>query len=310
MNTKIILFYVLVLVMLMGIGSSPLRGNSQSKRCYRNILITNDNGIRDLQLLVELAKAVSTYSDNVVVVVSNEDKSGTSNQFSISDRGYIESDCVIADKKNRIWVYTADGFPADCVVLGAYGIFNEKGVLPDLVISGINGGANEGPNWFGSGTVGAARTAAFIGIPAIAVSGIHKSDPTAQKSVSAWVADFIKTEMVRTMKPLEYFAISVPRDLEKIKGAKVVERDVSIVGSIRASLVRENKSETKAGQKDYWTISIKRNKPKETVHKRDLYYYMKDYIVITPMTIDENNYSLQKQKDSLDTQLPAFKILK
>jgi len=310
MNIKKILFYVFVLVMIMGIGTSPLPGNPHEKPCYRNILITNDNGIKDLQLLVTLAKAVKKYSDNVVVVVSTENKSGTSNRITIDKRGYLTSDCVIADKKNRIWVYAVDGFPADCVILGALGIFNERGVLPDLVISGINGGANEGPSWFGSGTVGAARTAAFMGIPAIAVSGIHKSDKTAGKSVSAWVADFIKTEMVREMKHLEYYTVSVPRDLDKIKGAKVVERDVSIINSIRACLVRENKSETKAGQKDYWTISINRKDSNEITHKRDLYYYMKNYIVIVPMTIDENNYSIQKKKDSLDPQLPAFKILK
>jgi 5'-nucleotidase len=207
-------------------------------------------------------------------------------------------------------VYAVDGFSSDCVVLGALGIFNERKVLPDLVISGINGGANEGPSWFGSGTVGAARTAAFMGIPAIAVYSIHKSDTNAGKSVSTWVADFIKTDMVRKVKHFEYFTVSVPRDLEKIKGANVVERDVSIINSIRACLVRENKSETKAGQKDYWTISFKRKASNEINHKRALYYYMKNYIVIIPMTIDENNYRILKEKDSLETQLPAFKILK
>lgn len=310
MKIKKALFYSLTAIILMGFQTSTFLLNAEETSIYNNILITNDNGIEDLPLLVMLAKAVRKYSDNVVVVVANEDKSGTSNQITINKRGSIATECVIADPKNRIWVYSADGYPADCVILGAAGIFMERGSAPDLVISGINGGANEGPFWFGSGTVGAARTAAFVGIPAIAVSGIHKSDPIAQKSVSAWVAEFIKTDMVRSMKPPEYFTVSVPKDLKKIIGTKLVERDISISEMMLASLVRENKSPPKVGQKDNWTFSIKRNESYRMVHKRDLYYYMMGYIVIVPMTIDENNYRIQKKKESLDTQLPGFKILK
>ncbi len=303
-------FYLSIALLLMGAVSPLLGVNPGNETCYRNILITNDNGIKDLPLLVTLAKAVRKVADNVIVVVANQERSGTSNQITVSKRGFITSDCVMADPENHIWVYAADGYPADCVILGALGILEERGAQADLVISGINGGANEGPDWFGSGTVGAARTAAFMGIPAIAVSGIHKRDPVAQKSVSQWVAGFIKTEMVRNIEPLEYFTVSVPRNLEKIKGAKIVERDVSIINLIQASLVRENKSPTRAGQKDYWTLSLKPAKPGREVRKGDSYYYMKDYITVIPMSIDENNYSLQEEKKSLETQLPAFKIVK
>lgn len=301
---------ILFSVILIFFGVSQLWSSPNNNNCYQNVLITNDNGVKDLPLLVTLAKAVSKHSDNVIVVVANEDKSGTSNQITLVKKGTIISDCIMADKKNRIWIYVVYGYPADCVILGASGIFSERGVTPDLVISGINGGSNEGPGWFGSGTVGAARTAAFMGIPAVAVSGIHKSDPVAQKSVSAWVADFIKTEMVRKIKPMEYFTVSLPRDMEKIKGAKVVERDVSVIGLVNVSLVRANKSETNQGQRDHWTLSMTPNDAREMVHKRDLYYYRLGYIVVVPMTIDENNYSVLKEKESLDVQLPEFKIQK
>lgn len=310
MKKEKVSFYLLIAAILLSFGWSPLTSGTGTGSIYQNILITNDNGIKDLQLLVTLAKAVSKYSDNVIVVVSNEERSGTSTHITIGKKGIITSDCIIADPENGIWVYSADGYPADCVFLGAYGIFKERGALPDLVISGINGGANEGPGWFGSGTVGAARTAAFIGLPAIAVSGIHKSDPVAQKSVSAWIAEFIKTPMVRNIKPLEYFTVSLPRDLEKIKGAKVVERDVSLAGSVRAALTRAEKSQPKAGLKYTWTLSFKPGDSNEMIRKRDLFYYTQGYIVIIPMNIDENNYSLLEEKESLDTQLPGFKILK
>lgn len=66
-----------------------------------------------------------------------------------------------------------DGWPADCVKLGCSHIFDEP---VDVVISGINSGANIGINVTYSGTVAAAREAAIIGIPAIAVS-LHIGDP-------------------------------------------------------------------------------------------------------------------------------------
>jgi hypothetical protein len=109
---------------------------------------------------------------------------------------------------------------------------------------------------------------------------------------------------------MEYFTVSVPRDMEKIKGAKVIERDVSMMGLLKARLVRANKSEPKVGQRDYWTISITDNDTEEMPHKRDLYYFNQGYIVIVPMTINENNYGVLKEKESLDVQLPAFKIQK
>ncbi len=66
-----------------------------------------------------------------------------------------------------------DGRPADCVKLGVECLWPEKygaGALPDLVISGMNAGANCGINTIYSGTVAAALEAAFLGIPSIAVS--------------------------------------------------------------------------------------------------------------------------------------------
>ena len=63
--------------------------------------------------------------------------------------------------------YVCYGTPADCVVVGAYEVFK---ALPDLVVSGINRGANAGDDITYSGTIAAANESLLVGVPAIAVS--------------------------------------------------------------------------------------------------------------------------------------------
>ena len=77
----------------------------------------------------------------------------------------------IAVEKRDDTTWAIDGRPADCVKLGLHALFKNTTDKPfDLVISGMNAGANIGVNVFYSGTVGAAREANLSGIPAIAVS--------------------------------------------------------------------------------------------------------------------------------------------
>ena len=72
-----------------------------------------------------------------------------------------------------IEAFAVDGTPGDCVALALTGLMTDP---PDLVISGINGGANVGAEWLFSGTIGAARVAS-LGVPAVAVSGLDDDLP-------------------------------------------------------------------------------------------------------------------------------------
>src|SRR5579885_3229787 len=80
--------------------------------------------------------------------------------------------------------WAVDGTPADCVIVALHKLLPQK---PDLVISGINHGANLGENIYYSGTVGAAREAALHQVPALAVSLCSKA-PNADFSASARLA--------------------------------------------------------------------------------------------------------------------------
>jgi len=121
------------------------------------ILISNDDGYRAPGLAC-LAAALSDYGD-IAVVVPDRDRSGASNSLTLEnpiratpmDNGFIR----------------VNGTPTDCVHLAITGLLEKE---PDMVIAGINAGANLGDDVFYSGTVAAAMEGRFLGFPAMAVS--------------------------------------------------------------------------------------------------------------------------------------------
>ncbi len=127
-----------------------------------NILITNDDGIHapGLRALVVAMKEIAT----VTVVAPLQERSAAAQSLTLRHPIYCDE---IAERE-----YAVDGTPADAMILAFHTLLNEK---PDLVISGINRGANMGENVYYSGTVGAAREAAINRVPAIAVSQSYRS---------------------------------------------------------------------------------------------------------------------------------------
>ncbi len=124
------------------------------------ILVVNDDGVESEGIVV-LADALRVLGD-VTVVAPDSDRSGTSH--SISTQHVVTA----AERRGRtVRSYACSGTPADCVVLGVNDLC---GGTPDLVVSGINRGANLADDINYSGTVGAAVEAVVVGIPAIAVS--------------------------------------------------------------------------------------------------------------------------------------------
>jgi 5'-nucleotidase len=129
-----------------------------------HFLIGNDDGYR-AKGLVCLANALASIAQ-VSVVAPDRDRSGASNSLTlerplratIGDNGYI----------------SVDGTPTDCVHLAITGLLE---IEPDMVVSGINAGANLGDDVLYSGTVAAAMEGRFLGYPAIAIS-LASFEPT------------------------------------------------------------------------------------------------------------------------------------
>ncbi len=122
-----------------------------------HILVTNDDGIQapGLRALVEALKETAT----ITVVAPSRERSAAAQSLTLRQPIYCDE---IAERE-----YSVEGTPADAVILAFHTLLKEK---PDLVISGINRGANAGENIYYSGTVGAAMEAAINRVPAMAIS--------------------------------------------------------------------------------------------------------------------------------------------
>jgi len=122
-----------------------------------NILVTNDDGITS-SALHGLREALADLG-RVFIVAPDRDQSATSHSLTLYRPMRIENP--------ETDVYAVDGTPTDCVLIAMHGLLKEP---IDLVVSGVNRGANMGDDVFYSGTVAAAIEGAMQGLPAIAVS--------------------------------------------------------------------------------------------------------------------------------------------
>jgi len=130
-----------------------------------NILLTNDDGIYADGLWALYARFANQHS--VAVIAPDRERSAVGHGITLHE----PLRATIVKVNGGYMGYAVNGTPADCVKLGVLEILDSK---PDIVISGINPGANVGVNINYSGTVAAAREAALYGIRAISVS-IHLS---------------------------------------------------------------------------------------------------------------------------------------
>lgn len=121
------------------------------------ILLSNDDGYF-APGLAALAEALCEVGD-VVVVAPEQNRSGASNSLTLDRPLFL--------KKAANGFYYVNGTPTDCVHLAVTGMLD---TLPDIIVSGVNLGANMGDDTIYSGTVAAATEGYLLGIPSIAVS--------------------------------------------------------------------------------------------------------------------------------------------
>jgi len=138
------------------------------------ILLSNDDGYRAPGLRV-LAEALARLGD-LTVVAPDRDRSGASNSLTL--------DVPIRAEQLSNGFIRVTGTPTDCVHLAITGLLDAE---PDLVVAGINHGANLGDDVIYSGTVAAATEGRFLGLPAIALS-IDSHQPE-HLDTAAWVAE-------------------------------------------------------------------------------------------------------------------------
>jgi len=301
-RTKILLIVIFFSCVTITSVSQPLDAGDKEPL---KIVITNDDGVEDLEdRLYPLAVALIPFAETYIVIPS-QDRSGSSHFTSIGKhKRALESVLLYVKEKTeeteRLEIHTVMGYPADCVSLAVGGILRDN--PPDLVISGINGGANLGDAWIGSGTIGAARMAAFYGIPAIAVSGIDDNLEGAVEAVTGWIARLARCPLVLNLEPGQYLTVGLPRlEPGKIKGVRVAPR----APRLGAGYFERTQGLSGEENRSVWLAQIPLEGEAPPVGS-DLALYEENYIIITPMRVDEHDYPMLKElADSLD-EVPVW----
>lgn len=173
------------------------------------ILVSNDDGYLATGINV-LSEALEKIAD-VVVVAPDRNRSAASNSLTLSDPLRISQ-----VGPNR---FSVNGTPSDCVHLALTGFLAEE---PDLVVSGINHGANLGDDVIYSGTVAAAIEGRFLGFPTIAVSLVGQR--LQHFDTAARVATELVQRLERESLPSEFiFNVNVPdRHYDDLAGIEAV----------------------------------------------------------------------------------------
>ncbi len=174
------------------------------------ILVSNDDGVH-AEGIQTLIASLKSFAD-VYVVAPLEERSTTGHALSLNNP------LRVVEIERNIW--GCSGYPADCIFMGVGHLARD--VKFDVVVSGINRGANLGQDVYYSGTVAAAREGAFRKIPAIAISTVTDhltiGDPIHYQSAAKYLRNFLSQGGHKFCPPLGVVNINVPNlPYDKIK---------------------------------------------------------------------------------------------
>ncbi len=230
------------------------------------ILLTNDDSIY-APGIAAIAKTLSKIAD-VTIVAPDSERSAVSHAITLAHPIWFKK--VNRDKK--FFGYAISGTPADCVKFGIDVILKKN---PDLVISGINYGDNDGCSVFYSGTVAGAREGALLGIPSLAIS--LATFTNADFTYAAKLAVKLAQKIFKEKLPFGTFLnVNVPNLPKlKIKGILATKQGmIPIHGSFHKRF--------DPNLREYYWMS-----GKVPQHKKDLsvdtYALQQGYVTLTPI---------------------------
>lgn len=162
-----------------------------------NILISNDDGVSAPGLVI-LARTLAQIA-NITVVAPDRNRSGASNSLTL--------DNPLRIKHLENGFISVEGTPTDCVHFALTGLLKET---PDLIVAGINAGANLGDDVIYSGTVAAAMEGRFLGLPSMAVSLVCNSNPMHYATAAEVTKQLVLRLEAQQLPPKSILNINVP----------------------------------------------------------------------------------------------------
>lgn len=248
------------------------------------ILLSNDDGIH-AQGLKSLYRIARKLSDDVWVVAPETEQSGAAHSLSIHTPLRIRQ-----VGKQR---YSVNGTPTDCVLVGISKLFKDK--KPDLLLSGVNYGANLGEDITYSGTVAATMEATLLGIPAIALSQTQKGNVAPKWSTAEYHAPTLIEKLIHVGWPKDVFInINFPDTrVKSVRGVQIVKHGQrNIVDGLKEWKDPRDRS-------FFWIGALRDERPTEA--HTDLSANQDNAISVTPLHLDLTHYkTLTKLKEAFD----------
>ncbi|MDM8567301.1 5'/3'-nucleotidase SurE [Candidatus Halobeggiatoa sp. HSG11] len=246
------------------------------------ILVSNDDGYQAPGIIC-LVETLQKFAD-VTVIAPDRNRSGASNSLT------LEHTLRVTQASNGF--FHVNGTPTDCVHLAITGLLEE---LPDIVVSGINSGANLGDDVIYSGTVAAAMEGRFLGLPALAISTTNFKPQyyeTAAK-VAEHLLNRLQTEEL-SLPDNTILNVNVPdRPWDELKGMQITR-----LGS-RHRAAPAIKTEDQYGSPVYWVGPA--GSERDSGQGTDFYAVNQGFVSITPLSVDLTNHSvLDSLKNWLD----------
>lgn len=233
------------------------------------ILLSNDDGYFAPGLAC-LAEVLSELAE-VIVVAPERDRSGSSNSLTL--------DRPLSLHKSHNGFYYVNGTPTDCVHLAVTGMLD---VMPDMIISGVNNGANMGDDTIYSGTVAAATEGFLLGIPSLAVSLVGASGGNYLTAVRV-ATDMVKRFKENGIQCPVLLNINVPDiEYQQLEGIEVTR-----LGR-RHKAEPVIKSQSPRGENLYWVGAA--GAAQDAGKGTDFYAVQHNRVSVTPLQIDLTRY--------------------
>lgn len=233
------------------------------------ILLSNDDGYF-APGIAHLAETLSTIAE-ITVVAPERDRSGASNSLTL--------DRPLSLRRSHNGFYYVNGTPTDCVHLAVTGMLEE---LPDMVISGVNDGANMGDDTIYSGTVAAATEGFLLGIPSIAVSMVSVSRgnfATAAKVALNLVKHYLDNKF--------HVPILLNVNVPDVPYDQLAGIEVTRLGR-RHKAESVIKSQTPRGETVYWVGAA--GGAQDAGEGTDFFAVQRNRVSMTPLQIDLTHY--------------------
>lgn len=242
------------------------------------ILLTNDDGVHAPGMAV-LERIARSLSDDITIVAPNSERSGAGRSLTLTQPVRLRQ---LGERR-----YAVAGTPTDSVMMALALIMKDS--PPDLILSGVNRGANLGEDVGYSGTVSAAAEGALAGIRSIALSQVYAKAGAGHNvsfaAAEAWGAKVLKPLLDAPWEARTLYNINFPaRAADDVLGIRVVPQGLRDYG--QTEIIQR----TDPRGFDYYWIKLP-GMPHTPAHSSDLEAAADGWVTVTPLHCDMTHHA-------------------